>query len=43
MKKKKIKLCVVCGERPGVNYDGRYICVTCWRKSKGRYDKWKTL
>jgi len=36
MKVKKIKKCVICKERPGVNYDGRYICLVCWTKIKGR-------
>ena len=30
----KIIVCQICGQRPGVNYDGRWICVACWRKIK---------
>ena len=32
----KIKKCEICGQRPGVNYDGRQVCIDCWRKLKGR-------
>jgi uncharacterized membrane protein len=36
MKAKRIKTCELCGERPGINYDGRYICIACWKKTHGR-------
>ncbi len=26
------KSCQICHERPGINYDGRLICVVCWPK-----------
>lgn len=36
MKTNKIKKCEICKDRPGVNYDGRYICLVCWTKKAGR-------
>jgi len=41
MKWSKIRLCQICHKWPGINYDGRIVCIICWPKiaKKGGKEK----